>query len=107
MILLGQESWTNGTGHYQINRDCFPEGLAGLKRTLQRFKDAGFHVGLHVLGASIYPPDPYLVPVPDRRLVTGATAALAADVDGIVRESEVEDGQAVQYGQALFHIEPV
>ncbi len=32
---------------------------------------------------------------------------LAADVDGIVREIEVEDGQPVQYGQALFHIEPV
>ena len=32
---------------------------------------------------------------------------LAADVDGVVREIAVEDGQAVQYGQALFHIEPV
>jgi len=80
-ILLGQESWSLGTGHYQIDRNRFPDGLEGLKQTLQRFKDAGFRVGLHILGASIYPPDPYLVPVPDRRLVTGATAALAADVD--------------------------
>jgi len=81
MILLGQESWAQGTGHYEINRERFPDGLEGLKRTLQRFKDAGFRVGLHFLGPSIYPPDPYLVPVPDPRLVHGAAATLAADVD--------------------------
>ncbi len=80
-ILLGQESWSLGTGHYEINRDRFPDGLDGLKRTLGRFKQAGFRVGLHFLGASIYPPDPYITPVPDRRLVTGAAAALAADID--------------------------
>ncbi len=79
-ILLGQESWSQGTGHYEINRAHFPDGLDGLKRTVARFKDAGFHVGLHFLGASIYPPDPYLTPVPDARLVKGAVATLAADV---------------------------
>jgi hypothetical protein len=81
MILLGQESWSLGTGHYQINRDRFPDGLEGLKRTFDRFREHGFHVGLHFLGPSIYPPDPYLVPVPDPRLVKGATATLAADID--------------------------
>ena len=80
-ILLGQDSWSLGTGHYQINRERFPDGLDGLKRTLQRFRDAGFRVGLHILGASIYPPDPYLMPVPDQRLVTGAAGALAAQID--------------------------
>lgn len=80
-ILFGQESWSHGTGHYEVNRDRFPDGLAGLQRTLQRFKDAGFRVGLHFLAASIYPPDPYLTPVPDPRLVKGASATLAADVD--------------------------
>ena len=65
MILLGQESWCAGTGHYEIDRDRFPDGLDGLKRTIGRFHDAGFGVGLHFLGASIYPPDPYITPVPD------------------------------------------
>jgi hypothetical protein len=81
MILLGQESWCRSTGHYEVNRERFPDGLEGLKRTVQRFKDAGFRVGLHCLAASIYPPDPYLAPVPDARLVKGATATLAADVN--------------------------
>lgn len=81
LILLGQESWCHSTGHYEVNRQRFPDGLEGLKRTVQRFKDAGFRVGLHCLAASIYPPDPYLTPVPDPRLVKGAAATLAADVD--------------------------
>jgi len=81
MILLGQESWSRGTGHYEIDRDRFPDGLDGLKRTIGRFHAAGFGVGLHFLGASVYPPDPYITPVPDRRLVTGAATTLATDID--------------------------
>ncbi len=37
-ILLGQDSWSLGTGHYEINRERFPDGLEGLKRTLERFR---------------------------------------------------------------------
>lgn len=81
MVLLGQESWSRGTGHYEIDRAHFPDGLAGLKRTIGRFHAAGIKVGLHFLSASIYPPDPYIVPVPDRRLVLGVSTTLAADVD--------------------------
>jgi hypothetical protein len=81
LILLGQDSWAEGTGHYEINRQRFPDGLAGLKRTFDRFRAAGFRTGLHFLAASIYPPDSYLVPVPDPRLVTGAAGTLAADID--------------------------
>lgn len=79
-ILIGQESWCRATGHFDINRDHFPDGLAGLQRTVRRFKDAGFRVGLHFLGASIDPPDSYLTPVPDPRLVKGAAAVLGGDV---------------------------
>jgi hypothetical protein len=80
-ILFGQESWCRSTGHYEVPRDRFPEGLEGLKRTLGRFKAEGFRVGLHFLGPSIYPPDAYLTPVPDPRLVKDVTTRLAADVD--------------------------
>lgn len=80
-ILIGQESWCRATGHYEVNTAHFPDGLEGLKRTVARFKAAGFKVGLHCLAASIDPPDPYLTPVPDPRLVHRAKIALAADVD--------------------------
>ena len=80
-ILIDQGSWCRSTGHFEVNQANFPDGLEGLVRTVRRFKDAGFRVGFHFLAASIYPPDAYLTPVPDPRLVKGATAKLAADVD--------------------------
>ncbi len=81
MILILQDSWTRATGHFEVNTDHFPGGLDALVSTVQRLKEAGFHVGFHMLGASIYPPDPYLTPVPDPRLVKGASNELAADID--------------------------
>jgi hypothetical protein len=80
-ILIDQGSWCRSTGHFEVNQANYPDGLEGLVRTVRRFKDAGFRVGFHFLAASIYPPDAYLTPVPDPRLVKGATAKLAADVD--------------------------
>ncbi len=80
-ILLHQSSWCHGTGHYQTNLELYPEGLPGLVKMVRRFKDAGFKVGFHVLGASLYPPDKYLTPVPDKRLVKDAAIGLAADID--------------------------
>ena len=81
MILIGQGTWCKSTGHYPINTRNFPDGLPGLQRTIQRFKEAGFKVGLHFLGPSIYPPDPYLTPKPDPRLVRDAFTTLTADID--------------------------
>lgn len=80
-ILILQDSWCESTGHFHVNRKNFPDGLDGLKRTVKRFKEAGFHVGFHFLAASIYPPDKYLTPVPDSRLVTKANVALAEEID--------------------------
>lgn len=117
MILLGQESWCETTGHYAINRKRFPDGLDGLKRTVTRFHDEGFRVGLHFLGPSIYSPDPYLTPVPDPRLVKGASAALAGAIDASAKTLPVAaaptdfpeedggytgDGTVIQIGEELI-----
>lgn len=80
-ILIVQSSWCSSTGHYPINTKNFPRGLDSLKATFARLKRAGFKVGLHYLAPSIYPPDPYLTPVPDPRLFRDASAELAGDVD--------------------------
>lgn len=100
-ILLEERSWAAASGHYEVNRERFRDGLAGLKRTVERFRGAGIKVGLHLLAASITPPDRYITPVPDPRLVTDATTTLAADVDAtadvlpvtaLPREFPAEDG---------------
>ena len=80
-ILLGQSSWCSSTGHYEPDRKHYPAGLPDLVKIVKRFKDAGFRVGLHVLGASLYYPDPYLTPIPDQRLVKDLHIPLAADID--------------------------
>ena len=80
-VLLGQESWCQSTGHDQVNRHRFPGGLPSLVRTVERFRANGIDVGLHVLGASIDNNDPYLTPVPDRRLVKDAQTTLTANLD--------------------------
>ncbi|MBX7258243.1 MAG: hypothetical protein K1Y02_17910 [Candidatus Hydrogenedentes bacterium] len=79
-ILILQDSWTRSTGHYEVNDKAFPGGIETLARTVQRFKKDGFRVGFHFLGASIYPNDPYLTPIPDPRLVRDHSTELAEDV---------------------------
>lgn len=81
MVLLEQSSWCRATGHYEIDQTRFPGGVETLARTVRRFQDEGIGCGLHALAASIYPPDSYLTPVPDPRLVRPVSVALAADVD--------------------------
>ncbi|MDO4570153.1 MAG: hypothetical protein Q4D38_07210 [Planctomycetia bacterium] len=80
-ILLLQHSWIKTPGHYDVvSPRSFPEGLPALRRTIERFRAEGIRFGLHFLAASIDPPDAYLTPVPDPRLVTGVETTLAADV---------------------------
>ncbi len=81
MILIGGSSWTTSEGHYHINRKRFPDGLAALVRTANRFRKAGLRVGLHFLAAAVRLHDPYVWPKPDPRLVKDAWAELAADID--------------------------
>lgn len=116
-ILISQDSWCGSTGHYPINTKAFPGGLKELKNTIARMKRAGFQVGLHFLAPSILPPDSYLTPVPDPRLVRDAHAELSADVDpkaNFIPTSEMPEsfpaegggetgpGTIIQIGQELI-----
>ncbi len=76
-ILILQNSWTRSPGHYEVNMKSFPGGLPQLVDTVKRFKDAGFKTGFHFLAASIDPPDSYLTPVPEERLVYGVKTKLS------------------------------
>jgi hypothetical protein len=81
MCLIGDGSWNQNRGHYDVNTAGFPDGLPALQRTAERLRAAGIRVGLHFLAPSVYPEDPYARPKPDPRLVKDATIALAADLD--------------------------
>jgi hypothetical protein len=81
MCLIGDGSWNQNRGHYDINSVNFPEGLPSLQRAADRFRVGGIRVGLHFLAPSVYPEDPYVRPTPDPRLVKDARIGLAADLD--------------------------
>jgi len=69
-IIFLKDNWLANHGHYEINRQNFPEGPASLKRTVAKIHAAGFGAGVHVFGPSISPNDPYVTPVPDPRLAS-------------------------------------
>lgn len=77
MVMLGFGTWTTSAGHYPINTDLFPDGVASLKRVVARLHKAGLKAGMHTLAPSITPNDAYVHPVPDPRLVKDMRLTLA------------------------------
>jgi len=73
--------WWQSLGHYQPQKSLFPHGLAGLKATVDKVHAAGLKAGMHTLTGLISPHDPWVRPVPDKRLAIDATFTLAADLD--------------------------
>jgi hypothetical protein len=73
--------WERSLGHYQPREDRFPGGLAGLRATVEKIHAAGLKAGVHTLTGCISPHDPWVTPLPDRRLAADATFTLAAPLD--------------------------
>ncbi|NQT51371.1 hypothetical protein HQ576_04940 [bacterium] len=73
--------WARSLGHYEPRKDLFPNGLAGLKATVDKIHAAGLKAGMHTLAGCISPHDSWVTPVPDPRLAADATYALAGPVD--------------------------
>ncbi len=118
MIFQSGGMWCATTGHYLINTTAWPRGLDSLKDACAKIHRAGLRVGFHYLGASVYPPDPYIAPVPDPRLVKDAFGELASDLDvaaGFIplaappKDFPAKDvdylgsGAVVQIGDELIH----
>ncbi|MDO5580010.1 MAG: hypothetical protein Q4G69_02650 [Planctomycetia bacterium] len=96
MILL-LDTWTKSHGHYEVNTGNYPDGIESLKRVIKRFNAEGIKVGLHFLAASIYYPDPYLTPVPDKRLVKDGCVKLAKDIDEKTTFIETVDPPSAEF----------
>lgn len=84
-VMMISHSWCKHVGHYTFRTDTYPEGLASLKRTVDRLHEAGILVGMHGFASKISKTDAYVTPVPDRRFWVDRTAALAADVDAAAK----------------------
>ncbi len=73
--------WARSLGHYEPRKNLFPRGLESLKAVVDKIHAAGLKAGMHTLTGCISPHDPWVTPVPDRRLAVDASFTLAAPID--------------------------
>ncbi len=90
--------WWRGMGHYEPAPHLYPHGLAGLKEVADKLHAAGFQVGMHTLTGCIQVDDPWVSPVPDKRLAKDARFTLARAVsadDTVIPTVERPEGLEV------------
>jgi len=80
------ENW----GHFKLNERDFPENWESMKDCVDKAEKAGVKVGVHTLSNFITTNDPYVTPVPDKRLAKVGTGLLNGDI-GINQQNIVID----------------
>jgi hypothetical protein len=76
------ETW----GHFKLKPEFFPHGWEGFRACVEKARKAGVAVGFHTLSNFITPNDPYVTPVPDRRLAIIGSSELAGSIDRNAKE---------------------
>ncbi|MDZ7618654.1 MAG: hypothetical protein U1E05_16750, partial [Patescibacteria group bacterium] len=88
-VMLSSGAWCASPGHYLFHEGRYPNGQAGLKATVAKLHEHGILVGMHTFASKISKRDPYVTPVPDRRLLRGVSASWRAS-DGLL-ETTLEE----------------
>lgn len=83
------ETW----GHFKLHPDGFPKNWESMKECVDRAVRVGVRLGAHTLSNFITTNDPYVTPVPDKRLAEVGDSRLAAALDATMTEISVEDGK--------------
>lgn len=81
------ETW----GHFKLNSKSFPDNWESLKRCVDIAKEENIDLGVHTLSNFINQNDPYVTPVPDKRLAKVGSSILKTDITDSATEIEVED----------------
>lgn len=81
------ETW----GHFKLQPELFPNGVAGFRTCEEKAAKAGIRLGIHTLSNFITPNDPYVTPKPDPRLAKIGWTMLSSDVNTSQTEIAVED----------------
>ena len=68
-------------GHFDLNKKHFPNGIAGLRTCVDKAKAQGISLGTHVLSNFISTNDPYVTPVPDKRLAKVGSSTIKGNID--------------------------
>jgi hypothetical protein len=76
-------------GHFELN-DQFPNGYAGMKNCVDLAESQGIHLGAHTLSNFITTNDPYVSPVPDKRLAKVGFSQVSSSIDDTEKEIPIE-----------------
>ncbi len=79
------ETW----GHFQLKPSLFPNGWDGLRTCVEKAREAGVRLGVHMLSNFITPNDLYVTPRPDARLARIGASELVSDLDASQTEIPV------------------
>ncbi len=74
---LHLHGWWDTLGHYGVNTNLFPKGLADLKEGVARIHAAGLKAGIHTLTACIDPRDSWVTPAASPDLIATDSYTLA------------------------------
>lgn len=83
------QSW----GHFILDPKSFPNDRAGMKTCVEKAAKMGLRIGVHTLSTFINTNDPYVSPVPDKRLAETGASALSENSSATATEIQVESNQ--------------
>jgi len=83
-------------GHFKLKPAMFPHGWDGFRDCVEKARQAGIGVGFHALSNFITPNDPFVTPLPDRRLARIGTSQLTADIDAVQAEIPIAEPEWFQ-----------
>ena len=87
------ENW----GHFELYKGEFPSGKKGLKECVEKAKSKGVMIGTHFLSNFITPNDPYVTPIPDKRLAKVGSSVIVNSINA--KETEITIQSPVFFNQ--------
>lgn len=87
----GTAGWRGGRGHYPVNTNNWPGGLADMKAAVAKIHAAGLRAGLHTLTGCIETDDPWVSGPENSQLFARQTYTLAADISADASELTVTE----------------
>jgi hypothetical protein len=93
LMSLYQEGPFQSWGHFILDSVGFPNGIAGMKTCVEKASKKGLRIGVHTLSTFINTNDPYVSPVPDKRLAETGASVLSENISSSVTEIQVESDQ--------------
>jgi len=81
------ETW----GHFKLNSKEFPNNWLSLKACVEKAKAQHIKLGVHTLSNFITTNDPYVTPVPDKRLAKVGVSQLTENIDEATKEIAIKD----------------